>query len=68
MSMLMVRCPNSGHAISTGIEVDRSRFCYTPVFFGRTYCRGCQVTHEWFVRDAWVDDEPEPIRNYETAR
>jgi len=56
MSMLMIRCPKTGQAISTGREVEFATFCSTPVFFSRTYCLLCRVTHEWFVQDAWICD------------
>ena len=56
MSMLMIRCPKTGQAISTGREVEIAAFRSTPVFFSRTYCPLCRVTHEWFARDAWVCD------------
>ena len=56
MGMVMIRCPATRRAISTGIEVDRETFHTTPVFFSRTSCPLCAVTHEWFARDAWVCD------------
>jgi len=56
MSILMIRCPKTGRAISTGREVDSASFRSSPVFFSRTYCPLCGVTHEWFARDAWVFD------------
>ena len=56
MSMLMIRCPKTGQEISTGREVEIAAFRSTPVFFGRTYCPLCRVTHEWFTQDAWVCD------------
>ncbi len=56
MSMLMIRCPKTGRAISTGREVEIAVFRSTPVFFGRTYCPLCRVMHEWFAQDAWVCD------------
>jgi len=56
MSMLMIRCPKTGRAISTGREVESASFRSSPVFFSRTYCPLCQVTHEWFAQDAWVCD------------
>ena len=56
MSMLMIRCPKTGQAISTGKEVEIAAFRSTPVFFGRTYCPLCRVTHEWFAQDAWACD------------
>jgi hypothetical protein len=56
MSMLMIRCPKTGRAISTGREVEIAAFRSTPVFFSRTYCSLCRVTHEWFAQDAWICD------------
>ena len=56
MSMLMIRCPKTGRAISTGREVEIAAFRSSPVFFSRTYCPLCRVTHEWFAQDAWVCD------------
>ena len=56
MSMLMIRCPKTGRAISTRREVEFASFRSAPVFFGRTYCSLGRVTHEWFAQDAWVCD------------
>jgi len=53
----MVRCPETGRAISTGIKMDRTRFNSMPVFFARSYCPLCRTDHAWFARDAWVCDE-----------
>jgi hypothetical protein len=54
MGMVMIRCPDTGCAIPTGIKMDRERFRSSAVFFSRTYCRICSTTHEWFAKDAWV--------------
>jgi hypothetical protein len=54
MGMVMIKCPETGSAIPTGIEMDGERFRSSTVFFSRTYCRVCAVTHEWFAREAWV--------------
>ncbi len=56
MGMLMVRCPATGQSIFTGRYTDTSLFRSTPVFFSRTYCPWCRVTHEWFAKEAWVDE------------
>jgi protein-arginine kinase activator protein McsA len=53
---LMIRCQKTGRAISTGRYVDLAAFRSSPVFFSRTYCPLCHVTHEWFAQDAWVCD------------
>jgi hypothetical protein len=56
MGMLMIRCPKTGLAISTGRHIESKLFSSTPVFFSSTYCPHCRVRHEWFVKDAWVCD------------
>jgi hypothetical protein len=59
MGVVMVKCPDTGHDISTGIVADRASFNATPVFFARVYCPMCATEHEWFAREAWVcDSEP----------
>jgi hypothetical protein len=54
MGMLMVRCPKTERAISTGRYIESRLFSST--FFGSTYCPHCRARHEWFVKDAWVCD------------
>jgi len=54
MGFLMIRCPESGRAISTGLHVEAAAFRSSPVFFGQTVCPLCDTIHEWFARDAWV--------------
>ena len=56
MSILIIRCPKTGQAISTGRKIKSAAFLLSPVFFSRTYCPLCRVTHEWFAQDAWVCD------------
>jgi hypothetical protein len=58
--MVMVKCPQTGRAIPTGIEIDRESFRRSTVFFKRTRCPICRADHHWFARDAWVD-EPNAI-------
>ena len=52
MGMVVIKCPETGRVISTGIEMDSERFRCTAVFFSRTYCKMCAVTHDYhdFVR------------------
>lgn len=61
MGVIMIKCPRSGRAITTGMNTDRETFQCSAVFFSRTYCTTCRITHEWFARDAWVY-EPEEMR------
>ena len=53
MGIVMISCPETRRAISTGIQVDRATFHSTPVFFSRTFCPLCRVKHEWVAKDAW---------------
>jgi hypothetical protein len=59
MGMVMVKCPQTGHAIPTGIKTDRESFRRSPVFFARTRCLICHTDHSWYAREAWVE-EPAP--------
>jgi hypothetical protein len=52
--MVMIKCPQTGRAIPTGIQVDRERFRASAVFFSRTRCPACDTDHAWFAREAWV--------------
>lgn len=54
MGMVMIKCPQTGRAIPTGIETDREGFERCTVFFGRTRCPICRTDHTWFAREAWV--------------
>ena len=64
MGMVMVRCPQTGHAIPTGIEIDRESFGRSTVFFSRTRCPICRADHAWFAREAWVDEPGIRIRRH----
>ena len=56
MGTVMVKCPDTGYDIATGIVTDRTSFNATPVFFARVYCPVCRTEHEWFAKEAWVCD------------
>jgi hypothetical protein len=56
MGIVVIKCPNTGRMIWTGMKADRSRWGSTPVFFSRTFCQICRVSHEWFAGEAWVCD------------
>jgi hypothetical protein len=58
VGLVVIRCPRTGRAIPTGIEVDRHAFARAPVFFSRTFCQLCRTNHEWFAQEAWVREIP----------
>jgi hypothetical protein len=64
MGAVMIKCPQTGHDIATGMVADRERFRTMPVFFGQTYCPLCRTEHEWFAQEAWVSEaEPRQRRS-----
>ena len=56
MGAIMIKCPETGTPIATGLEAERAQFARLPVFFSRTVCPHCRTTHEWFATDAWVEE------------
>ena len=56
MGIVMIKCPESGLAIATGMEADPERFSRSPVFFARSFCAICKSSHEWFAKEAWVHE------------
>jgi hypothetical protein len=62
MGIVMIRCPQTGRDIRTGMTADRNTFEATPVFFARAYCPFCRTEHEWFAQEAWIrEEEPQPL-------
>ena len=68
MGAVMIRCPQTGREIATGIVADRDSFRATPVFFAQVYCPLCRTEHEWFAGEAWVcEGEAEPHQRRKPA-
>jgi hypothetical protein len=60
MGVVMIRCPSTGHAVSTGIEMpsmDR-----LPTVVGTMVCSACGGMHEWTRADAWLAEGGEYYR------
>lgn len=66
MGMVMIKCPQTGRAIPTGINADRESFGHSIVFFRRTHCPICRIDHAWFAREAWVH-EPGVLARHRSA-
>jgi len=62
MGVVMIKCPETGRAIPTGMKTDRETFRCSAVFFARTYCTICRISHEWFAKEAWVHEPAEELR------
>jgi hypothetical protein len=61
MGTVMIKCPDTGGDIATGIVADRESFNAMPVFFARVQCPLCGSEHEWFAKEAWVREAAPPV-------
>ena len=58
MGLLKIRCPETGHDVSTGIEIDPESFARLPDKLAASKCPLCGREHAWLKCDAtFVDDE-----------
>jgi len=58
MSLVMIRCPTTGRAVSTAIETEPSVFRKLPKDAARMHCPACGQDHVWTVSSAWLAGEP----------
>jgi len=52
MGVLMVRCPETGAEVSTGIEIDQESFARLPDKLASWKCPLCGREHPWLKCDA----------------
>jgi hypothetical protein len=68
MSSVMIRCPNTGEAVSTAIETEPNVFHRLPKVAARMRCPACGEEHVWTVSSAWLGNEaPEIERPVQAA-
>ena len=58
MSLVMIKCPVTGRAVSTAIETEPSSFRRLPKVTAHMRCPACGRDHEWTVSSAWLSGEP----------
>jgi endogenous inhibitor of DNA gyrase (YacG/DUF329 family) len=58
MSLVMIKCPVTGKAVSTAIETEASSFRRLPKITAHMRCPACGRDHEWTVSSAWLSGEP----------
>jgi hypothetical protein len=59
MGALMIRCPNTGQSISTGIETDEYSLKQIADVPAHTLCPFCGLDHIWWKREAWLTSHSE---------
>ena len=57
MPMVMIRCPQTGQQVFTGVETDRASFQRLPNSGGHLRCPICGKQHEWGKRDARLSED-----------
>ena len=67
MSILMIRCPNTGQEISTGMETDARSFRQLPNVLTHSRCPACGLEHPWWKREAWLEDDDSVFVPADTA-
>ena len=67
MSIIMIRCPNTGEEISTGIETDTRGFSQLPNILTHSPCSACGLEHPWWKSEAWLEDEDNALVPADTA-
>jgi hypothetical protein len=60
MGMIMIDCPSTGRAVSTGIEVPS--FERLPTVTAQTVCSVCGRVHKWTKNNARLADDGEQYR------
>jgi len=60
MSLVMIRCPQTGQPIYTGIETDPESFQCVDDVQTHSRCPLCGGEHAWWKREAWLADAPPP--------
>ena len=61
MSTVMIKCPNTGLAVSTAIETEQSVFRRLPRVASRMHCPACGQEHVWLTSSAWLSGGPRLI-------
>ena len=56
MGTVMIRCPRTGQAVSTEIEMEASDFERLPYVQVELDCLHCGERHTWTRREAWLAD------------
>ena len=52
MAMIVIKCPNTGRAVATGVETDPHSFDILPDVGAALACPACGGRHVWFRSDA----------------
>ncbi len=54
MGRVMIACPVTGKAVSTGIETELATPQQAVPFVSSARCAACGAQHQWSHSDAWI--------------
>ncbi len=54
MATVMIKCPQTGAELSTGIEIDERTFAHLPDVKAYAFCPRCGRDHAWWKNSAWI--------------
>jgi hypothetical protein len=60
MSTVMIKCPDTGVPVSTGIEIEQDTFAKLPNLSSGMSCPACGNHHFWHKTDAWLSNAAAP--------
>jgi hypothetical protein len=55
MPDILIRCPETGEPVQTGLDTETIIFESLPSFVLPLHCPLCGRTHYWEPKDAWVE-------------
>lgn len=54
MGCVMITCPATGKAVSTGVDTELATLEQAIPFLSSTLCPACGAEHLWSRSDAWI--------------
>lgn len=63
MALVMIKCPQTGGQVSTGIETDVATFERLPDADAQLNCPQCGQVHVWRKADAALVDAPSGLND-----
>jgi hypothetical protein len=54
MTAVMIKCPQTGRPVDTGLDTDRETFAGLPDVLASSTCPACRLRHSWWRREAWL--------------
>jgi hypothetical protein len=56
MPEIMIRCPNLGRIVPTGLTTEKIKLSSLSDLKLRLQCPACLKTHKWGQKEAWIYD------------